>query len=65
MEGRRPDSDSLADLAQAKRWHLGFQHRRHLWVDGGGVSKAAPFSLDYFNESLQFGKDQSGMLSIR
>jgi putative ABC transport system permease protein len=35
-------------------------------VDGGGVNKgSAFFQYDYFNESLQFGKDQVGMLAIR
>jgi putative ABC transport system permease protein len=35
-------------------------------VDGGGVNKSSAFfHYDYFNESLQFGKDQSGMLAIR
>ena len=35
-------------------------------VDGGGVNKSSAFfQYDYFNESLQFGKDQSGMLAIR
>jgi putative ABC transport system permease protein len=35
-------------------------------VDGGGVNKSSAFfQYDYFNESLQFGKDQAGMLAIR
>jgi putative ABC transport system permease protein len=33
---------------------------------GGGVNKtAAYFHFDYFNESLQFGKDEVGMVAIR
>jgi putative ABC transport system permease protein len=33
---------------------------------GGGVSKAgAFFQYDYFNESLQFGNDQAGMIAVR
>jgi putative ABC transport system permease protein len=35
-------------------------------VDGGGVNKASAFfQYDYFNESLQFGKDQAGMIAVR
>ncbi|HEU4590290.1 MAG TPA: FtsX-like permease family protein [Steroidobacteraceae bacterium] len=35
-------------------------------VDGGGVNKASAFfQYDYFNESLQFGKDMSGMIAVR
>jgi putative ABC transport system permease protein len=35
-------------------------------VDGGGVNKASAFfQYDYFNESLQFGKDSSGMIAVR
>ena len=35
-------------------------------VDGGGVNKSSAFfQYDYFNESLQFGKDQVGMIAIR
>ena len=35
-------------------------------VGSGGVNKrSAFFSYDYFNESLQFGKDQVGMVVIR
>jgi len=35
-------------------------------VQGGGVNKASAFfHYAYFNESLQFGKDASGMIAIR
>ena len=35
-------------------------------VDGGGVNKAgAFFQYDYFNESLQFGNNQAGMIAVR
>jgi putative ABC transport system permease protein len=35
-------------------------------VDGGGVNKASAFlRYDYFNESLQFGRDMSGMIAVR
>ena len=35
-------------------------------ADGGGVNKASAFfQYDYFNESLQFGKDQAGMIAVR
>ena len=35
-------------------------------VDGGGVNKASAFfQYDYFNESLQFGKDMTGMIAVR
>lgn len=35
-------------------------------VDGGGVNKASAFfQYDYFNESLQFGKDMAGMIAVR
>jgi len=35
-------------------------------VNGGGVNRAsASLQYDYFNESLQFGKDQVGMVAIR
>jgi putative ABC transport system permease protein len=35
-------------------------------VDGGGVNKgSAFFHYDYFNESLQFGKDMVGMMAVR
>jgi putative ABC transport system permease protein len=35
-------------------------------VNGGGVNNASAFlQFDYFNESLQFGKDQVGMIAIR
>jgi putative ABC transport system permease protein len=35
-------------------------------VNGGGVNKASAFfQYDYFNESLQFGKDMVGMIAIR
>ncbi len=35
-------------------------------ADGGGVNKASAFfQYDYFNESLQFGKDMSGMIAVR
>ena len=35
-------------------------------VDGGGVNKASAFfQYDYFNESLQFGKDTAGMIAVR
>jgi len=35
-------------------------------VDGSGVNRASAFfQYDYFNESLQFGKDQAGMIAVR
>jgi putative ABC transport system permease protein len=35
-------------------------------VNGSGVNKASAFfQYDYFNESLQFGKDQAGMIAVR
>ena len=35
-------------------------------VDGGGVNQgSAFFQYDYFNESLQFGKDMAGMVAVR
>jgi len=35
-------------------------------VDGGGMNRASAFfQYDYFNESLQFGKDQAGMIAVR
>jgi putative ABC transport system permease protein len=35
-------------------------------VDGGGLNKASAFfQYDYFNESLQFGKDNAGMIAVR
>ena len=35
-------------------------------VKGTGVNKASAFfQYDYFNESLQFGKDQAGMIAVR
>jgi len=35
-------------------------------VNGGGVNKASAFfQYEYFNESLQFGKDQAGMIAVR
>ena len=35
-------------------------------VDGGGMNQASAFfQYDYFNESLQFGKDQAGMIAVR
>ena len=35
-------------------------------VKGSGVNKgSAFFNFDYFNESLQFGKDNAGMIAIR
>ena len=35
-------------------------------VDGGGMNSASAFfQYDYFNESLQFGKDQAGMIAVR
>jgi putative ABC transport system permease protein len=35
-------------------------------VDGGGMNKtSAFFQYDYFNESLQFGNDQAGMIAVR
>ena len=35
-------------------------------VEGSGVNKASAFfQYDYFNESLQFGKDQAGMIAVR
>ena len=35
-------------------------------VDGSGVNQASAFfQYDYFNESLQFGKDQAGMIAVR
>jgi putative ABC transport system permease protein len=35
-------------------------------VNGGGVNQASAFfQYDYFNESLQFGKDQAGMIAVR
>jgi putative ABC transport system permease protein len=35
-------------------------------ADGGGMNQAgAFFQYEYFNESLQFGKDQAGMIAVR
>jgi putative ABC transport system permease protein len=35
-------------------------------VDGSGVNRvSAFFRYDYFNESLQFGKDMAGMIAVR
>jgi putative ABC transport system permease protein len=35
-------------------------------VDGGGMNRSSAFfQYDYFNESLQFGKDQAGMIAVR
>jgi len=35
-------------------------------VNGSGVNKASAFfQYDYFNESLQFGKDQTGLIAVR
>jgi len=35
-------------------------------VNGGGVNKASAFfQYDYFNESLQFGKDMAGTIAVR
>jgi len=35
-------------------------------VEGSGVNRASAFfQYDYFNESLQFGKDQAGMIAVR
>ena len=35
-------------------------------VEGSGVNQnSAFFQYDYFNESLQFGKDQAGMIAVR
>ncbi|HET9863723.1 MAG TPA: FtsX-like permease family protein [Steroidobacteraceae bacterium] len=35
-------------------------------VTGGGVNKASAFfRYDYFNESLQFGRDMAGMVAVR
>ncbi len=35
-------------------------------VDGSGMNKASAFfQYEYFNESLQFGKDQAGMIAVR
>ncbi len=35
-------------------------------ADGGGMNQSgAFFQYEYFNESLQFGKDQAGMIAVR